>query len=45
MSETTKTVTPPPAAPAEPPKTFTQKATRWFMIACAVIIGIGGLSL
>ena len=43
MSETTKTVTPPPAATAEPPKTFTQKATRWFMIACAVIIGIGGL--
>jgi hypothetical protein len=32
-----------PAATAEPPKTFWQKAQRWFMIVCGVIIGIGGL--
>ena len=43
MSETPNTVTAPPAAAAAPPKTFMQKALRWFMIVCGVIIGIGGL--
>src|SRR5450631_1992290 len=32
-----------PAAAAEPPKTFWQKAQRWFMIVAGIIIGLGGL--
>ena len=32
-----------PAATAEPPKTFWQKAQRWFMIVAGIIIGLGGL--
>jgi hypothetical protein len=35
--------TPPLAPTAEQPKTTWQKTQRWFMIECAVIIGIGGL--
>ena len=40
---TTNPVTPPPAATAEPPKTFWQKAQRWFLIVCGIIIGLLGL--
>ena len=32
-----------PAAAAEPPKTFWQKAQRWFMIVAGIIIGLSGL--
>ena len=39
----TETPVPPPAAAAAAPKTFWQKAQRWFFIACAIIIGLGGL--
>src|ERR1035441_4942158 len=40
---TTNPVTPPPAATAEPPKTFWQKAQQWFLIVCGIIIGLLGL--
>jgi hypothetical protein len=43
MFETSKTVTPPPAATAEPRKTFWQKAQQWFLIVCGIIIGLLGL--
>ena len=32
-----------PSAAAEPPKTFWQKAQRWFMIVAGIIIGLSGL--
>ena len=40
---TTNPVTPPPAATAEPPKPFWQKAQQWFLIVCGIIIGLLGL--
>jgi hypothetical protein len=40
---TTNPVTPPPAATAEPAKTFWQKAQQWFLIVCGIIIGLLGL--
>jgi len=40
---TTNPVTPPPAAAAEAPKTFWQKAQQWFLIVCGIIIGLLGL--
>lgn len=39
----TETPAPPPAATSEPPKTFSQKVQRPFLLVCAVIIGLIGL--
>ena len=53
MSDTTPTNTlpasasssqsPSAAAPAAAPKTFGQKAVQWFLSACLIIAGLGGI--
>jgi hypothetical protein len=53
MSDTTPTNTSPAsasssqapnaAAPAAAPKTFGQKAVQWFLSACLIIAGLGGI--
>ena len=43
MTETPNATTPAPAEAAEPPKTFWQKASRWIIGVCGVIIAAGGL--
>ena len=43
MTETPSETTPAPAAAAGPPKTLWQKASRWIIGACGVVVAAGGL--